>query len=227
MTERQIKALNQLYAATIEVMEAFQPETVTSRQKKEALVKLLENFLITESQKSSYSCNDISEDKNVGISKELNVAVPSPPPAVIADEQLPGETSKPNSDTSDIETPSPTNNDSDTDSKDQKICYAINTLLLDGSRKFKRVTSKDNVKLGTTYPFVLTLGNSIGTFRVECDLEFAKSNSLNIFLDNVVKIAEGSKSIDEGSSVVTTTPGEVIKEGKMWKITKPAIIAYE
>ena len=45
MNERQTKALNDLYMATVEVLNAFAPEMVTAEMRRETVARMLDNFL--------------------------------------------------------------------------------------------------------------------------------------------------------------------------------------
>ena len=140
MNERQMKAINNLYAATMEIMEAFAPETVIADQRREALSRIIENFLITAS----------SPNEGIVYQEIPHISTPSAlQPEVVPEPMTPAQ---------DIQTSVP----------ELETRFAVQPLRIDDDWQFKRPKAKKDCDKSTVYPYILQLGENEGIFSIEC-----------------------------------------------------------
>lgn len=210
MNDRQIKALNSLYAATIEVMEAFAPENVGAQQRREALSRMLENFLIS----AASPLEGITEPV---VPTHVNLGIANPI-------QNTSPVENKNEEDSIIEQPKP----SPSVEEERETRYAISPVFLNGDYFFKRMKPKEDIDSNSTYPYEVIIGMSSGEFSVQAPLEeFGNEEFGRCFPERVIEVIDNGKTKSESSRIVTVDKGEVIKDGKNWKIIKRAKVKYE
>ena len=213
MNDSQIKALNTLYAATIEVMEAFAPEKVGSYQRREALARMLENFLISAS----------FPDQGI-------VSQPIPQSDCLykktEDQSEEWINSKESVSYSGEVITSPLSESVFNDEENKR--YALIPIAIDNDYCFKRLKYKEDRDENVTYPYIIILNGDRGVFEVEASLsDFNEEDLKRTFPERVIEKVQ-SGNADFPSKIVTVSRGELIKDGKSsWKVTKRAKVKYE
>lgn len=218
MTERQIKALNTLFAATTEVMEAFAPEDVSATQRREALSRMIENFLLSASSPSNgFVYNEVPKS-----SVSLNASIDNN--SFSRDQTLQKTFSG--------QEPCPDSEAHVNSSSSEKIetRYAISPILMEDGYCFKRLKLEEDRDNNTRYPYIVIIGESSGSFTIEELLDNYQNQPEEFkrtFPEMVVEISQQGKSLNEATKLVTIEPGTVVKDGKNWKITKRVKVIYE
>lgn len=215
MTEQQRKALNALFTATLQVKEAFMQETVTYDERREALSRMLENFLITASMPQEgfiipevprIHPNNSIETENLSSGTITSTSV----------EEV-------KSDASNKEFIEGTNSTVEKILIEGEKKFGINPVSINGKYAFKKLYVDEERDLDTKYPFVLKIDSNKGNFYIETDI--SDFNSIQ-FKEEVSSFISSSNA--EGASKVTTVePGIVDKIDRIWVIVKPAILKYQ
>ena len=216
MNDRQIKALNSLYAATIEVLEAFAPECVGADQRREALSRMIENFLIsascsdqgivyTETPRSVFITNTGNENGNkYSESKSAYNINSENKTSAIA--------------TSLVNTLEQEN--------DAEVRYVISPVSKGNDFCFIRLKLKEDCDEHTEYPYKIFLRGETAEYEVTANLSAYSRDEINkIFPDQVVERIEVESS-QTPTKLVTISRGELAKDGRMWKVQKRAQIKY-
>lgn len=222
MNERQTKALNDLYMATVEVLNAFAPEMVTAEMRRETVARMLDNFLsgmnaggnvtggnsgggnrpdeTKRPDTKSGSDSDNKRDDDTGNDPILVDPVPKP--------ELKSE-------------PKP----------EGEVRYAQTPI----GGAFKRLKDADaraeilqsDPEAVFFYKFYIT--DESGCFEIspldgmQVKELIARASEL---LDGVAEVVPESEKADTATRVVTVQRGEVVKNGRSWEITRPARIKY-
>ena len=227
MNDRQIKALNSLYAATIEVLEAFAPETVGADQRREALSRMIENFLISAS----------SPDQGIIMPQmpKADNAAYAPRPMEAQTEQAYGSaqtrtSAEENPQPASVSTapPAPVSAPPSFEIKEQR--YATIPVMEENTTLFKRLKSQEGQEPDEYYPYVLQLGDEEGLFSVVADFStFPVENITDVrFPETVVTFIPDKTMPADAHAITTVEPGKVKKYGKKsWQIIKPAKVKYE
>lgn len=217
MNERQIRALNNLYAATVEVMNAFAPEMVTAEMRRETVARMLDNFL----SGMNDTRRDTSEDtrKNNQHGESEDPMRPASEPGNDPDEKQP------------IKDPNPPFEPSVEHIHDGEVRYAIGPVggvfkrLKDADAKAELLQSDPE----TVFFYKFYISGERGAFEIAPleDKQFkelvARSSEL---LEGVTEVIAESEKAENASRVITVQQGEVVKNGRAWEITQPARIKY-
>lgn len=208
MNERQTKALNDLYMATVEVLNAFAPEMVTAEMRRETVARMLDNFL------SGMNAGGNNTGGNTGGGNRPDEPKrPEPQPGPKPDPE-PGPKPKP-------EPPQP----------EGEVRYAQAPV----GAAFKRLKDADaraeilqsDPEAVFFYKFYIT--DESGCFEIapldgmQVKELIARASEL---LDGVAEVVPESEKADSATHVVTVQRGEVVKNGRSWEITRPARIKY-
>ncbi len=213
MTDRQIKALNTLYAATIEVMEAFAPENVGAVERREALSRMIENFLITASSPNEGIVYSEMPRNSVGIvgegAENIRGSISERHEAVAQTDTIPVSPGKAKK------------------KEDANFRYAVGPVYLNGDFVFKRVKQKEDKDSDTVYPYELYIEDTNGTFKIDAPLaDYGEEEYKRTFPEMVVELVSGDTPRSEATCLKTVVEGEIEKEGKSWKVTKRAKVTY-
>lgn len=210
MNERQIKALNNLYVATVEVMNAFAPEMVTAEMRRETLARVLDNFLSGMSETRGSGVENpglpIATDGNSGKTEGGNTVItgPSDPPVPLkSDSQITkGE---------ERYTTVPKNHGFKTLKKEEDKAEILNsdpeTIFF-----YKFYITGDTGK----YEIAPLDENQVKEF-------FARGSEL---LEGVAEVVPGSEKPENTKRIQTVELGEVVKDGRTWKVVRPVKIKY-
>lgn len=223
MTDRQIVALNNLYAATIEVMEAFQSESVDSEMRKKKIACLLENFLmgsttnlnIVTNQASiqtgstgSIPFTDSSQNQVQNVSQDVNVDTQQESRSVSAPAEPYVSLVKPEVTTG--------------------IRYSEGPKKVGDDWVFKRLKEKGQDDAMSNYYYGITLGGETATFEfLQRYSDIVSINMDEILPPKVAVMASGSVNKENAVEVVTLEPGKLVKDGKSWKVIKPVIVLFK
>lgn len=208
MNERQTKALNDLYMATVEVLNAFAPEMVTAEMRRETVARMLDNFL-----SDMYAGGNTTGGNSGGGNRPDEPKRPEPQPGPKPDPE-PGPKPKP-------EPPQP----------EGEVRYAQAPV----GAAFKRLKDADaraeilqsDPEAVFFYKFYIT--DESGCFEIapldgmQVKELIARASEL---LDGVAEVVPESEKADTATRVVTVQRGEVVKNGRSWEITRPARIKY-
>lgn len=208
MNERQTKALNDLYMATVEVLNAFAPEMVTAEMRRETVARMLDNFL-----SGMYAGGNTTGGNSGGGNRPDEPKRPEPQPGPKPDPE-PGPKPKP-------EPPQP----------EGEVRYAQAPV----GAAFKRLKDADaraeilqsDPEAVFFYKFYIT--DESGCFEIapldgmQVKELIARASEL---LDGVAEVVPESEKADTATRVVTVQRGEVVKNGRSWEITRPARIKY-
>lgn len=208
MNERQTKALNDLYMATVEVLNAFAPEMVTAEMRRETVARMLDNFL-----SGMYAGGNTTGGNSGGGNRPDEPKRPEPQPGPKPDPE-PGPKPKP-------EPPQP----------EGEVRYAQAPV----GGAFKRLKDADaraeilqsDPEAVFFYKFYIT--DESGCFEIapldgmQVKELIARASEL---LDGVAEVVPESEKADTATRVVTVQRGEVVKNGRSWEITRPARIKY-
>ena len=208
MNERQTKALNDLYMATVEVLNAFAPEMVTAEMRRETVARMLDNFL-----SGMYAGGNTTGGNSGGGNRPDEPKRPEPQPGPKPDPE-PGPKPKP-------EPPQP----------EGEVRYAQAPV----GGAFKRLKDADaraeilqsDPEAVFFYKFYIT--DESGCFEIspldgmQVKELIARASEL---LDGVAEVVPESEKADTATRVVTVKRGEVVKNGRSWEITRPARIKY-
>ncbi len=208
MNERQTKALNDLYMATVEVLNAFAPEMVTAEMRRETVARMLDNFL-----SGMNAGGTIMGGNTGGGNRPDEPKRPEPQPGPKPDPE-PGPKPKP-------EPPQP----------EGEVRYAQAPV----GAAFKRLKDADaraeilqsDPEAVFFYKFYIT--DESGCFEIapldgmQVKELIARASEL---LDGVAEVVPESEKADTATRVVTVQRGEVVKNGRSWEITRPARIKY-
>lgn len=209
MNERQIKALNSLYAATIEVMEAFAPETVDADKRREALSRMIENFLISASM------------------PDQGIIMPEIPKVGDPSNNFKHESVRNSGEDIQIFKPATPSSHKEDGFEVLETRYATRPQNYDGLIIFKQPKTKDTI-FEEYCPYVLDLGEDQGDFLVEARIEeiptdFSMSER---FPDSAVKFL--NEPTRDHTRIITVEKGILKRlEKKKWEILKPAKVKYE
>lgn len=215
MTEQQRKALNSLFMAILQVKEAFMPETVTYDERREALSRMLENFLITASMPQEGFIIPEIPRVNLSNSKESEINTPDSISSISKDDGSLKESN--NEDMDKIQS-----NDEEINIEGEKK-FGVNPYLNSDKCAFKRLVPDEERDLETKYPFVFIVNSKKGNFFVETDISDFNSIELKEKFSKFIPSANS-----EGASMVTTVePGIVEKTDKIWVVIKPALLKYQ
>lgn len=208
MNERQTKALNDLYMATVEVLNAFAPEMVTAEMRRETVARMLDNFL-----SGMYAGGNTTGGNRGGGNRPDEPKRPEPQPGPKPNPE-PGPKPKP-------EPPQP----------EGEVRYAQAPV----GGAFKRLKDADaraeilqsDPEAVFFYKFYIT--DESGCFEIspldgmQVKELIARASEL---LDGVAEVVPESEKADTATRVVTVQRGEVVKNGRSWEITRPARIKY-
>lgn len=208
MNERQTKALNDLYMATVEVLNAFAPEMVTAEMRRETVARMLDNFL-----SGMYAGGNTTGGNSGGGNRPDEPKRPEPQPGPKPDPE-PGPKPKP-------EPPQP----------EGEVRYAQAPV----GAAFKRLKDADaraeilqsDPEAVFFYKFYIT--DESGCFEIspldgmQVKELIARASEL---LDGVAEVVPESEKANTATRVVTVQRGEVVKNGRSWEITRPARIKY-
>lgn len=217
MTERQIKALNSLFIATTEVMEAFEHEEASLRNRRESLTRMIENFLISASQPNAGFTYGEVPNFTGEITRDV-------------EENLPISTPKSEKGISGVDSRGPESAVSNTPSNPQdfETRYAIQPILVDNSYCFKRIKTEEDKDSNSIYLYKIQLNGDKGFFSIDQLPQGVGDEDIRkLFPELVVEIMAGSTPISGASNIKTVEKGEVQKDGKSWKITKRVKIHCE
>lgn len=219
MNERQTKALNDLYMATVEVLNAFAPEMVTAEMRRETVARMLDNFL-----SGMYAGGNTTGGNSGGGNR---------PDEPKGNEPQPDKDPDKKSDVEDIITdPEPPKPPIQPEPKPEgEVRYAQAPV----GGAFKRLKDADaraeilqsDPEAVFFYKFYIT--DESGCFEIspldgmQVKELIARASEL---LDGVAEVVPESEKADTATRVVTVQRGEVVKNGRSWEITRPARIKY-
>jgi len=216
MTDRQIAALNNLYAATIEVMEVFGAD-VNSDMRKSKIACLLENFLVgaapVAGSMQRKNNTDLQSDGDCNSSELSN---PKERPSIIEDNDSPTKGY-------DEEKVSVTVSYNVTD---HVVRYSERPKKIDsGEWGFKRLKEPEDEELGKFF-YRMEIKEDIASYNIisrsieGCNLE-------ELIPEKIVKTAPGSVNMDQAKEAVPIEDGILRKDGKSWKVVKAAIALFK
>lgn len=225
MNERQIKALNTLYAATIEVMEAFAPENVGEAQRREALSRMIENFLITASSPQE---GIVYSDIPRGGLSEARIARQEPQYTEPVGSQTPSDTASEGKTAATTAQPDVEVKPAVQTAKEEEIRFAVSPIAIDNDYYFKRLKQSEDLDGSTSYPYQLQISDDKGTFTIDTLLEdYGQEEYRKTFPEMVVELVAGDVASTEAKKLVTVSKGEVVKDGKSWKVIKRVKVRKE
>lgn len=224
MTERQIKALNNLYMATIEVMEAFAPEMVDANMRRETVARMLENFLM--------GAANVSGGVNVPVHNKVGHTTSIADSCTDSEKPDSPDEKKEENKTEDLNVAQ-----KDLDVADADIRFAESPV--EGAFRRPKTEEDKEAAIGRAiseglpaprYNYRLYVVDGVkGSFElIKADKEAIKAmNSDNDILAGATELVPDSVAVSEASSVVTVERGEIVKDGKRWRIVRPAKIRYQ
>lgn len=214
MNERQTKALNNLYMATVEVLNAFAPEMVTAEMRRETVARMLDNFLSGMNAGGTITGGNTGSNKPVG-TKDNN---PQPDKDSIK---------KSDNDTDNypiLVNPLPPQPEGEVRYAQAPVGAAFKRLKDADARAEILQSDPETVFF---YKFYIT--DESGCFEIapldgmQVKELIARASEL---LDGVAEVVPESEKADTATRVVTVQRGEVVKNGRSWEITRPARIKY-
>ncbi|MDE6754198.1 MAG: hypothetical protein K2J82_06270 [Muribaculaceae bacterium] len=191
-------------------MEAFAPENIGAQQRREALSRMLENFLISAASPYGGITEPIVPSSgNIGIStppQNLSNIEPTIEKTLIKEQTEPSPLRE----------------------EEREIRYALSPVFLNGDYSFKRMKTKEDLDSISSYPYEVSIGETSGEFSVQATLdEFGNEEFGKSFPERVIEVINNGKSRTEASRMVTVEKGGIVKDGKNWKIIKRAKVKYE
>lgn len=219
MTNRQIVALNNLYAATIEVMEAFQSESVDFEMRKKKIACLLENFLmgsttIVDVAPSQEPIHTVCSNENMNSVTQQNQE-----PNLSQEVETSNQPTQP-ADDSYVSVVKAEGNTG--------IRYSVSPKKSDDNWVFKRLSDKSQDDKQDGYFYKINLEGDTGTFEfMHRDSDINKINFDEIMPPKVVAVASGSVKRENAVEIVTIESGRLVKDGKSWRVTKPVTVQFK
>ena len=212
MTNRQITALNNLYAATVEVMQAFNPQMVDSQMRNQVLAGMIDNFMRGMSVCAQSTPAGETDDQV----EDLQFAKDPPK------QEGYQTTFTPPTDSSD-----PLNCESSPTGVNmvEEVRYGVKPTFVDDEWLFKRIKLKEDCDSGETFYYELNITGDSGTFRLNTATATPEVLDSSLIPETIVKV-EGSASRTSATSVSNVKPGRVVKERKSWKVVEPLVIRF-
>lgn len=216
MNERQTKALNDLYMATVEVLNAFAPEMVTAEMRRETVARMLDNFL-----SGMYAGGNTTGGNSGGGNRPDEPKRPEPQPGPKPDSE-PGL--KPDPEPGPKPKPEPPQPEGEVRYAQAPVGGAFKRLK-DADARAEILQSDPEAVF--FYKFYIT--DESGCFEIspldgmQVKELIARASEL---LDGVAEVVPESEKADTATRVVTVKRGEVVKNGRSWEITRPARIKY-
>lgn len=220
MTERQLTALNNLYAATIEVLQAFSPQMVDQNMRNQALAGVIDNFM----RNMACACTQTIGDD----SSECSIK----PVVRSEDEQIIENSLNSELIQTEVATINPEDNIRNVsgigvadESKNEEKRYGTRPTFEDDSWFFKRIKQKDNCDPLECYYYEMIICGEYGTFKLNPETANPSVLDATLIPESIIKV-EGGVAKNIATSVSNIRAGRIVKEKKSWKVVEPLIIQF-